>query len=137
MKQRRHSARFLVAVFTTLLSGSLAAVPGLVLCLGSDGHRAIEFEHGRRECLTLATSQGATATSVQPGSECVDLPAAGTGSMARSSSDRDPVPMPPVAFLVVSPEPTPPVAPQLPASTDARAGLLGLALHLRSTVLLV
>lgn len=137
MTRNQHRARFLVAALTALLTGSFAGASGLVLCLGTDGHRALELEHPGTECPTLAASQDTSAVSVQPSAECLDLPAAGTGPTVLSSVDRDEVPTPPLAFLAATPEPVRLLETRLPGAIDARAGPPNLARHLRSTVLLV
>lgn len=137
MSQRHHRARFLVAALTALLMGSFVGATGLVLCLGTDGHRALELEHPGMECPTLASSQDTSGISVQPLAECLDLPATGTGPTALSSVDRDRVPTPPLAFLAATPDPAPLIEARVPFPIDARAGPLHLARHLRSTVLLV
>ena len=137
MSQRHHRASFLVAALTALLTGSFVGTTGFVLCIGTNGHRALELEHPGTECPTLASSQDTSAVTVQPSAECLDLPAAGTGPTARSSADSDRVPTPPVAFLAASPEHAPLVETRLPSPIGAGAGPPNLALHLRSTILLV
>jgi len=130
-------AKLLGAALVALLTGSLAGASGLVLCVGTDGHRAVELEHAGTECPTLASSQSGTGISLQTPAECFDLPAAGSGPTVPPSSDPERVPMPPMAFLAVRLEPAAGIETQLLASTDARAGPPSLALHLTSTVLLV
>ena len=136
MSQGRHSTRFLVAAITALLTSGLVGSSGLVLCIGADGHRALEREHDATGCPTLASSQPDRYLSAATPEACFDLPAAGSSPMAPSSAEDERVPPPPVALLPSLPEP-PPRIEALPASTDARAGPPSLAPHLRSTVLLV
>lgn len=131
---RRSRARFLGAALSALLGGSFAGATGLVLCLGSDGHRAVEPEHPGTECPTLASSRD--ASGVQPSADCFDLPGADAGPATLSSGDADRVPVAPVTFLPASPEPAP-AQTRLAAPIDARAAPPNLAAHLRSTVLLV
>ena len=138
VRRKRHSARLLGAALATLLTGTLAGASGLVLCLGADGHRALELEHGGRDCPTVASeARASTGISLQSPAECLDLPTAGTGPMTPSSSDPDRVPEPPVTFLVASPEVAPKIESRLPGPTEVRTGPPDLAAHLRSTVLLV
>jgi len=120
-----------------LLTVSLADASGIVFCVGVDGHREIELEHGGRECHPPENSQDPAGISVQPGSECLDLPAIGTSAITLPSFNADQVPVPPVVFLAVSLEFTPRIETRLVAQTDARAGPANLSLHIRSTVLLV
>jgi hypothetical protein len=137
MTRRHHLTGVLVAALTALSTGSFIGSTGLVFCVGTNGHRALELEHPGMECPTLVSSQNTRGISMQPSAECLDLPAVGTGSTALSSPESDRVPTAPVTFLTASPECTPRIARRPPAATEARAGPPDLALHLRSTVLLV
>jgi hypothetical protein len=137
MSHGRHSTRLLAAAIATLLVGGLSGAPGLVLCLGADGHRAIEFEHGRTECRTLAGPRGATSTSLQAPAECFDLPAAGAGPATATSFDNLREFVAPLSFLAIRTERVPSIETRLRTSVDARAGPVSLAPHLISTVLLV
>lgn len=137
MSQARHSMRFLVAAITLLLTGSLVGASDLVLCIGADGHRALEREHDTTGCPTLASERPDLYVSMATPEVCFDLPATGGSPLAPSSSDAERVPTPPAALLAALPEPAPHIEAPLPASTDARAGPPSLAPHLRSTVLLV
>ena len=131
--QRCQSTRLLVVAITTLLTGSLADASRLVLCLGTDGHSAIEFEHNASVCPTLASSQGGTTVSVQSQVRCLDVPSAGTGPITASAFHADGIRAPLVAFMVPVQKPTA----RIGTEANARAGPLDLARHLRSTVLLV
>ncbi|MFQ5699380.1 MAG: methyltransferase family protein [Myxococcota bacterium] len=137
MKQRRHSVGMLAGAIAMLLTGSFAGVPGLVLCVGSNGHRAIELEHRATECPALAGSRGASGTSLQAPGACLDIPAAGTGPTTPSCFEVDRALPPLVTRMAPIGEPTPPIEPRLWEPTAARAGPPNLALHLTSTILLV
>lgn len=137
MSQRRYGTRLLVAAIATLLTGSLAGAPELVLCLGADGHRAIELEHDGTECPAIARTQGATGVSVWAPTECFDIPAAGSGPTTPSSFEAGRGLTPPVALLAVCLEAPRRSRESLPAPTGARTARPNLALHLNSTVLLV
>ncbi len=137
MSQRHHRARRLLAALTALLTGGFVGATGLVLCLGTNGHRALELEHPGMECPTQAGWQNASGISVQPSAECLDLPAAGASATALSYEATDRVPTPPVAFLAARPELAPLIETRLPGPIDARTGPPRIARHLRSTVLLV
>jgi hypothetical protein len=137
MSPRRHRGRFLVAALTALWTGSFVGATGLVLCVGTNGHRALEREHFGMECPTLASSQDTSAVSIRPSAECLDLPAAGTGPTALLSVDPDLAPTPTAAGRAASPEPAPRLETRLPGPIEARAGPPDVAQHLRSTVLLV
>ena len=141
MTRRRH-ARWLVAALTALLTGGFAGATGLVLCLGSDGHRALELQHPGTSCPTLAgEAAGSAAISATPVAKtlatCLDVPAVGSVDGALLSAEPDRVPTPTFALLAPMPSPAPRVAAHMAASNPARAGPPPLARHLRSTVLLV
>jgi len=89
MSHRHHRARFLVAALTALLTGSFARATGLVLYVGTNGHRALELEHPGTECPTLASSRDTSAVSVHPSAKYLDLAATGTGPTALSSDDSE------------------------------------------------
>lgn len=142
MTRRRHGARWLVAAFTTLLTAVFAGATGLVLCLGSDGHRALELQHPGTSCPTLASdASGTAAISATPIAKtlatCLDLPAVGSVDGALLSAEPDRVPTPTLAILAPIASPAPRAAAHLAAPNPARAGPPPLARHLRSTVLLV
>lgn len=120
-----------------LLMSVSAGATGLVLCLGSDGHRALEFEHAEMRCPSFAGPQDDGGVTIQRSSACIDLPAPGTGAILLSSIDPDPVPAPPLAFLVAGLEPARRIEERLPRSVEARAGPVRLTGQLRSTVLRV
>jgi hypothetical protein len=140
MTRRRNGARWLVAALTALLTGSFAS--GLVLCLGPDGHRALEFQHPGTSCPTLASdAAGTPAISATPIAQllatCFDLPAVGSVDAALLSAEPERVPTTTLAVLAPIPSPALRVATRLAAPIPARAGPPSLARHLRSTVLLV
>lgn len=137
MTYRHQPKRLLAAAMMALLTGGLAGSSTLVLCLGADGHRAIEVEHGGGDCPTIAGSLNAAGVSAQAPSECLDLPAVGTGPVVSPSSEAAQLPKPPTSSLPCRPEPAPQIEAGLSPPTDARAGPPSLAPHLRSTVLLV
>jgi hypothetical protein len=137
MGRRHHRARLLVAALTALMTGSFVGSTGLVLCVGTNGHRALELEHPGMECPTLAGPQGARGVSVQPSPGCLDVPAVGTGPTVLPSVDPGQLPTAPLAFLPATPEPARRVQTRRPGCVGARAAPLHLARHLRSTVLLV
>lgn len=137
MSQGRHSTRLLLAAITALLTGSLVGSSDLVLCIGADGHRALEREHDATGCPTLAGSQPELHVSMATPGVCFDLPATGGSPMAPSSAEGERLPTPPAPLLATPLEPPTRIETPLPASTDARAGPPSLALHLPSTVLLV
>lgn len=120
-----------------LLTSDFAGAAGLVLCVGENGHRAVELQHPGMDCPTLAPPQTTNEISVQPSEECLDLPAAGTSPITLSSIDTERAPTPPAVALAAIPEPERHLEARLPGLIDARAGPPNRALHLRSTVLLV
>jgi hypothetical protein len=137
MTGRNRRAMWLVAALTALLSGSVVGSTGLVLCIGANGHRALELEHTGMECPTLAGSQDAHGVSAQPSPKCLDVPAIGTGPTLLPSVDLGHLPPAPLAFLPATLEPARLVPMRVPTCVDPRAAPLALARHLRSTVLLV
>lgn len=137
MRQKHHSSVLLVASLTAWVVSSLVGASDFVLCRGTNGHRAIEFEHSVTGCPTLASSGGASELSVQSPADCIDIPSTGTGPMTPPALVPDGVPTPPVAFIVPVQKPTPRMEMRLSASADARAGPPDRTAHLRSTVLIV
>ena len=137
MSQRHRITRLLVAAITTLLLASPVGGSGLVFCSASNGHRAIELEHGGTLCPTLATAADATGISVSMPIECSDLPAEGAGPVAASSVDPGRAPTPQLVVLALLPDSVAVFDTRFSASGDARADPPQLALHLTSTVLLV
>lgn len=136
MKQGRDRGLLFGAVFTALF-GSFLASSGLVLCLGADGHRALELEHGTTGCPTLAAGPNTEAMTVQVPAECLDLSVAGTALKTSSTADDERTFTAPLAFVAVAVEPVRPVLGRTPTPNEARDGPPNVALHLASTVLLV
>jgi len=137
MTQKLHSKRLFAAALAALLVDSLAGGSGLVFCSAANGHRAIEFEHNVTGCPTLANSKAATSVFTQPAGECVDVPSAGAGFATAASFDADRLPMPPMTMAVPAHEPTLRIEMRFSTSANPRTGPPNLALHLRSTILLV
>lgn len=142
MTRRRHGARWLVTALTALLTAGFAGSTGLVLCLGPDGHRALELQHPGTSCPTLADeTAGSAAVSAAPVAKalaaCLDLPTIGSVDGALLSAEPDRVPTPTLAVLAPIPSATPRAATRALAPSTTRAGPPPLARHLRSTVLLV
>ena len=139
MRHRRPSTRLPVAAIIALLAGGLVDSTGLVLCLGSDGHRAIEREHGSGGgCPARAGAPpGASLTSMAAPTACLDLPVPGGGPMIPSAFAPESATAAPLAFVAPPLAPPPSNGMSLPTATDARAGPPHLALHRTSTVLLV
>jgi hypothetical protein len=139
MTRRTRKARLLGAALTVLLSVGLAGFSGLVLCIGADGHRALEVEHAGIAHPTANGIGGGVQASLQQPSpaDCLDLPATGSSPVVPSPLDADRLPLPPPAILAALPEPTPRSETRLSADADSRAGPCSLAPHLASTVLLV
>ena len=139
MIRRTRSAHLLGAAITLLLSVGLVGFSGLVLCVGADGHRALEIEHAGIAHPTANSLAGSAQASLQQPSaaDCLDLPATGSSPVVPSPSDADRLPVPAPAILAALPEPAPRTEARLAAVVDARAGPSPLAGHLASTVLLV
>lgn len=138
MPRRSHRARSLAAATTALLATSLVGLPGLVLCIGSDGHRALEIEHTGVGCPEAGTGAGGpalAATGPVGTDDCLDLPAAGS-ALAASSADGERPSAPVVALDRLADPPIRGTA-HLAAALEARAGPCALAPHLATTVLLV
>jgi hypothetical protein len=133
MSQSQHRARVLVAALTALLTGSFVGSTGLVLCVGTNGHRALELEHPGMECPTLAAPQGAGGVSLQPAPRCLDVPAVGTGPTGLPSVYLGQMPTAPLTVLPATPEPARLPQTRVPTGATARAA----PRHLRTTVLLV
>lgn len=137
MLQGNRGASWLATALTSLLVMGFAGATRLVLCLGPDGHRALELAHPGMECSTLASSRNLRGTSLEPLAECLDLPASGAGPSVVSSLDPDRLPTPAAVPAAASPEPASPGETAFAAPVAARAGPVPLARHLRSTVLRV
>lgn len=139
MIRRTRNASLLSVALTVVLTAGLAGFSGLVLCIGADGHRALEIEHtgiAHPAGNVLANSAGASLQQPAP-ADCLDLPAAGSSPVVPSPGDADRLPLPAPAILAALPEPAPRIETRFSAAVDARAGPSPLALHLASTVLLV
>lgn len=142
MTRRRHGARWLVAALTALITAGFAGASGLVLCLGSDGHRALELQHPGMVCTAVAgDAADARAISAVPIgaalATCFDLPAVGGADAALPSAELVRVPTPPLAIRAPIPALAAREATYTPAPVPARAAPPPLARHLRSTHLLV
>jgi hypothetical protein len=142
MIRRRSRTRWLVAALLALLAAGFVDATGLVLCLGPDGHRALEIEHPGVACPTLAShAAGAaaisTATAADALATCLDLPAIGGTDGAPLSVEPHDVPTPDLATGSATATAASCAATRMRAPGPVRAGPPPLARHLRSTVLLV
>jgi len=142
MIRKRFRARRLAAALMVLLTASFAGATDLVLCFGSDGHRALELQHPGPSCPTPASdTAGTAAISASPAAKtlatCLDLPAMGSVNGGVVSAEPDRVPTPTLAMLARIPTLAPRATARAFAPSPTRAGLPPLARHLRSTVLLV
>jgi hypothetical protein len=136
MSTSQQRGRLLVTALAAVLAGSFSGAPDLVLCLGANGHRALEIEHPGMLCASLAGAGDTSGLSAPPLAECLDLPTSGAGPTGPSFSDPERMPTPPPALRVASPQP-PPLAEALrPEPIAARAGPDPGSRQLRSTVLL-
>jgi hypothetical protein len=125
------NARLVVAVIAASIA-ILAILPGKVLCVGTDGHHALEIVHAQSVCPALA-EDGRTGASddVRASAHCLDVPAS-LSPLVSSTPEFDPA----HASALVS---------RIPAGSgrisrpDARDGQRPAfpAPHLASTVLLV
>lgn len=143
MIQGQGHRRLFATALAVLLTSSFAGTSSLVLCLGSDGHRELELAHPAAECPTFASNDAASdlavavSASLEPRSECLDLPAAGTGPFRLAPADAQQVPAPPLALVPETPEPRAEAETRLRIAIGARNAPRELARQLRATVLLV
>jgi hypothetical protein len=145
MIQGQGQKRLLATALAVLLTSSFAGASSLVLCLGSDGHRGLELAHPAAECPTFASDDAASdfavsasiSVSLQAPSECLDLPAAGTGPFRLAPADAQQVPAPPLALIPATPEPRAQAENRLRGAITAPNVPRELVRQLRATVLLV
>jgi len=94
---------FRLVMLATALSLSLDVLPDLVLCMGADGHYAIEPV--RADCCDHDEAAFAT-TPARCAERCIDAPLGGTSISARGP-EREGMPAPAIAgaagIMVVSP----------------------------------
>ena len=142
MIRRCQRAVLIVAALAALFTVGSAGATDLVLCIGPDGHRALEAEHSAMRCSRLwSSASDAMRFSAAPAGQrlatCRDLPVVDATPAVLSFVDEDWGSNAPDAGLAPSPSLQPVALARHADPSATRTAHPPIARHLRTTILLV